>query len=256
MAPYRDDKSTDLPLANTPLIPKPRKARRSRLVTAVVVSIISFGLLFLLHGLLYPPQTPSVGPPEYLEDYDSWTPPPFKPTKRYSLGYGSVACWQNDGVWIGHLTPVELSHLGINRFNDTERSPIQAEEDAFCARLRMYGASFWSLPPRWVYPTLWSEDIRGSVEPAYKVELELGFPESGGMWVLNTTQVPDGELPKFAGLRNALTMEERCNVLEDMGAKFCESMEACPETEGLTGMEHVMKAVEIESQTPAVEWWV
>lgn len=60
----------------------------------------------------------------YLGDERDNTPVdlPFDLIKRYSLTYGYVACWQNDGIWIGRLTPVELSSLGINRFQDTERS--------------------------------------------------------------------------------------------------------------------------------------
>lgn len=159
--------------------------------------------------------------------------PPFNPTQRYTLEYGSVACWQRGGVWIAHLTPVELSFLGLDRFHDTERSDDQAEEDAFCARLRTMGASFWSLPPRWPDHVNWCEDLDFCVQPDHKVQLSLGFTDSGGVWVLDTSVGRDERYPQSLGLNNALTMEERCIVLKDLGAKFCESMAACPETAAL-----------------------
>ena len=128
---------------------------------------------------------------------------------------------------------MELSFLGLDRFHDTERSDDQAEEDAFCARLRTMGASFWSLPPRWPDHVNWCEDLDFCVQPDHKVQLSLGFTDSGGVWVLDTSVGRDERYPQSLGLNNALTMEERCIVLKDLGAKFCESMAACPETAAL-----------------------
>ncbi|KJZ80019.1 hypothetical protein HIM_00733 [Hirsutella minnesotensis 3608] len=160
---------------------------------------------------------------------------PFQPVKRYSLEYGKVACWQDGGVWIKKLTPVEMSSLGVDRFQDTDRAPEQAGEDAFCTRLRMYGASFWGLPPQWPEYDLWCESIDGCVEPIKKVDFEVGFPTSGGVWVLNTSQGWDKLLPKGLGLRNALTMDERCEVIKDLGGRFCEDTRVCAELAPLLG---------------------
>lgn len=155
---------------------------------------------------------------------------PFEPLKRYSLTYGKVACWQNGGVWIKELTPVEMSSLGVDRFQDSERALEQADEDAFCTRLRAYGASFWELPPQWPEHVNWCEAIDDCVPPAKKVNFEVGFPTSGGgVWVLDTSQGWERLFPKSLGLRNVLTMDERCEVIKDLGGHFCESTQVCTE---------------------------
>ncbi|KAJ2977949.1 hypothetical protein NUW58_g7651 [Xylaria curta] len=55
---------------------------------------------------------------------------PFEPLKRYSLHYGKVACWQDGGVWIKELTPVEMSSLAIDRFQDIMSGGHWAGDDA------------------------------------------------------------------------------------------------------------------------------
>ncbi|PQE12296.1 hypothetical protein CJF31_00000484 [Rutstroemia sp. NJR-2017a BVV2] len=45
--------------------------------------------------------------------------------------------------------------------------------------------------------------------------------------MLDTSQGWDGLYPKSAGLRNALTMDERCNVIKDLGGRFCEDILLC-----------------------------
>lgn len=154
---------------------------------------------------------------------------PFEPLKRYSLHYGKVACWQDGGVWIKELTPVEMSFLAIDRFQDTIRALEQADEDAFCMRLRMHGASFWQLPPQWPENVNWCEDVDACVKPTKETSLEVGFPASGGVWMLNTSQGWDKLYPQSVGLRNALTMDERCEVIKNLGGRFCENIQVCPE---------------------------
>ncbi|KAH8879533.1 hypothetical protein GQ53DRAFT_589654, partial [Thozetella sp. PMI_491] len=152
---------------------------------------------------------------------------------RYSLSYNQVACWQNNGIWIKHLTPVELAALGVDRFKDTGRAATQADEDAFCAQLRAYGASFWELPPQWPKHVNWCTPLYACVDPTKMVSLEVGFPANGGVWMLNTSQGWEGLPPKRFGLRNALTMDERCRVIEDLGGHFCEDIGACPQMAAL-----------------------
>lgn len=126
-----------------------------------------------------------------------------------------------------------MSSLGIDRFQDTDRALEQADEDAFCTSLRMYGASFWELPPQWPENINWCEDIDACVEPAKKVSLEVGFPASGGVWMLDTSQGWDGLYPKNLGLRSALTMDERCEVIKNLGGRFCENIQVCTEMAAL-----------------------
>ncbi|RDL37643.1 uncharacterized protein BP5553_05076 [Venustampulla echinocandica] len=254
MACDRDEKSTDVPMAEVPPASKPPSSSRSRhiaiytIVFTVCISIYS--LLFLLG----PHFNPTTTKPSSLNDMswleDDWPEEPvepFDPIKRYSIAYGKVACWQNEGVWIQDLAPVELSSIGVDRFQDTERSLNQTEEDEFCTRLRMCGASFWSLPPRWPEHINWCESIDHCVEPDINVNLTTAFPKSGGVCVLDNTQGWEKFSPRGLGLYNALTMEERCNVIKRLGGKFCESMQACPETAALLGdMEVVNRSLEYD----------
>ncbi|EFR00649.1 hypothetical protein MGYG_03656 [Nannizzia gypsea CBS 118893] len=154
---------------------------------------------------------------------------PPSPLYRHSMEQsGYVSCWQNHGVWVKHLTPVEMAHLGVDRFHDSKVSTDQAEEDAFCAKLRLYGASFWGLSFSWPAYILWPKFV-DAVKPSIGINLTVGFPESGGVWFIDTSGGWRGRLFDAQGLVNALTMEERCNVLKDLGANFCEDIHTCPE---------------------------
>lgn len=165
-------------------------------------------------------------------------PKKFEPLKRYSLNYGKVACWQDGGLWMKKLTPVEMVSLGVDRFRDTDRAPEQAEEDAFCERLRMYGPSFWALPPQWPDDIYSYRNIEFA-EPAKELSFEVGFPTSGGVWFLDKGgQAWDEDTWPIClgGLRNALTMDERCEVIKELGGLFCEDPQVCPELASLVGL--------------------
>lgn len=247
MAERTDEKHTPLATVINPDT-QPRKQSSSRLTTVTTISItllvfLIFAMLFAMLYAMFFASRPVFDPYQSLEDSsatqvsdsdsDEDPYPPFFPIKRYSLEYGRVACWQNEGVWIAKLGPVEMISIGLDRFHDTDRSLDQADEDAFCARLRTYGASFWKLPPRWPENVNWCETLDSCVEPDKNVQLELGFTENGGVWMLDTSQGWDKYWPQSLGLHNAVTMEERCTVLKDLGATYCESMQACPETAAL-----------------------
>jgi len=80
------------------------------------------------------------------------------------------------------------------------------------------------------------------VEPDIDVRnLVLGFPGSGGVWVIDGRKGWDGFYSGIRGLNNALTMEERCGVIRDSGGKFCESMMACEEAAVLVGDVEILK---------------
>ncbi|GAM40915.1 hypothetical protein TCE0_041r13636 [Talaromyces pinophilus] len=246
MASFLDERSTkaEMPALLTPHA----KSRRTRTFKALltILTLLSLAAAFYLYRKGIPfYQTPTLSP-SWNDDSD-WPIPkipgpdlpapvePFEPLKRYSLDYGKVACWQDHGVWIKELTPVEMSSLGVNRFRDTDRALEQADEDAFCTRLRIHGASFWELPPHWPEHVSWCEAIDACVKPTKKVSLEVGFPASGGVWMLDTSQGWDGWYTKILGLRNALTMDERCEVIKDLGGRFCEDIQVCPEMAALLG---------------------
>ncbi|TVY47225.1 hypothetical protein LOCC1_G002412 [Lachnellula occidentalis] len=246
MASSLDKKPTkaEMPALLTPDA-KSRQIRTSKPLLAILTLLLLAAAIYLYRNGIPFYQTPTVSPS--WNDDSEWPIPkvpspdlptpiePFEPLKRYSLDYGKVACWQDDGVWIKELTPVEMSSLGVGRFQDTERALEQADEDAFCMRLRMHGASFWELPPHWPEHVNWCEAIDSCVKPTKKVSLEVGFPASGGVWLLDKSQGWDGLYPKSLGLRNALTMDERCEVIKDLGGRFCEDIEVCLEMAALLG---------------------
>ncbi|KAI0098548.1 hypothetical protein GGR51DRAFT_538162 [Nemania sp. FL0031] len=242
MASFRDEKSTkaEMPALLTPDTKSSRThTPKALLAILTLASLATTAFYFYRNGIPFY-KTPTLSPS--WNDDSGWPIPqipgqvePFEPLKRYSLHYGKVACWQDGGVWIKELTPVEMSFLAIDRFQDTPRALEQADEDAFCARLRMHGASFWTLPPQWPEHVIWCEAVDDCVEPTKKVSLEVGFPASGGMWMLDTSQGWDGLYPRSLGLRNALTMDERCEVIRDLGGRFCEDIQVCPEMAALLG---------------------
>ncbi|KAH6692691.1 hypothetical protein F5X68DRAFT_201410 [Plectosphaerella plurivora] len=169
--------------------------------------------------------------------YDPYDPEkeygPSHPYKRYNLKYGKVACWKDGGVWIKKLTPVEMAFLGVDRFHDTERAHEQADEDAFCERLKMQGASFWKLPPQYLENVLWcwAIDSNGCTRQGRVVNAEVGFPTDGGVWFLNTTKGWDWS--KKHAVRNALTMDERSEVLKSQDGQFCEDPFKCAKLDAL-----------------------
>ncbi|KAI0814162.1 hypothetical protein GGR55DRAFT_687129 [Xylaria sp. FL0064] len=227
MASSFDEKSTkaEMPALLT-LDAKSSRTRTSKTLLAILtlLSLAAAAFYFYRNGIPFY-QTPTL-PPSWNADSEWPEIPapvePFEPLKRYSLHYGK-------------LTPVVMSSLTIDRFQDTARALEQADEDAFCARLRMHGASFWQLPPQWPEHYNWCEAVDYCVEPTKKVSLEVCFPASGGVWMLDTSRGWDVLYPQSLGLRNALTMDERCEVIKDLGGRFCEDIQVCPEMAALLG---------------------
>jgi hypothetical protein len=225
----RNSPTAEISTPVAPNITKPRLTRRPLFLILTLLCLLPVLYLILQWGLLI--YTTPFALSDFSED-DPEAPEwdePFEPLKRYSLAYGRAACWQDNGVWIKRLTPVEMSALGIDRFQDTER----VDDDEFCTRLRMYGASFWELPPQWPENVVWCENLDPCIDPTKKVSLEVGFPTSGGVWVLDTGRGLD--FPKSLGLQNALTMDERCKVIESLGGGFCEDVERCADLARLLG---------------------
>lgn len=242
------------PLPATPNVTLRRGLRLSKTVLAIlaILAILSLAAVALYRldrygGVFYPAPNPpwcyDDPCPEgsvRIPDPEDWEPPvervgpsdPIEPLKRYSFFYGRVACWSDNGVYVANLSPVEMAWLGVDRFRETDRAESQADEDAFCARLRLHGASFWELPPRWdSYDERgrWCESIN-CLPPVRKVSVEVGFPAGGGVWVLDTkNRAPDEPNLKRGHLRHALTMDERCEVLKDLGAHFCGDIKKCPQ---------------------------
>ncbi|KAJ5389394.1 uncharacterized protein N7496_000462 [Penicillium cataractarum] len=149
-------------------------------------------------------------------------------TKRYDIQSGMTACYPTSGgIWLAELGPVELQYLGINRFDSTERSWNEAEEDQFCHELRKFGGCWHN--PKSPYD-LWIGGLCSDLyelEPVFSIDRRVAFPAKGGVWVLSrdeeTRRFPRG----IVGVNNALTMEERSMVLERLGAVYCDDVAEC-----------------------------
>ncbi|KAL4887518.1 hypothetical protein BJY04DRAFT_176127 [Aspergillus karnatakaensis] len=154
------------------------------------------------------------------------------PTARYDILTGHAACYPSSGgIWMAELGPLELEYLGINRFESTERAPVQKDEDAFCHKLRIFGGS-------WYDPAVDGSDLSvagqchqlDEFEAVFSIVREVAYPEgknAGGVWVLGVNK-DMGRFPEgMAMVRNTLTMKERCTTLERLGATFCEEISGC-----------------------------
>lgn len=149
-----------------------------------------------------------------------------------------VACWPSSGgVWIKHADVVDMEFLGVDRFEDTPKQFNQTREDEFCTKLKMTGASWWSLPPTFEKKRghLGKEMYRcGTLEACFEPDIHneylLAWPETETI----TCYVPitlakqvGGEMLK--GYRNAMDMDERCSVIMELGGRTCYCKEECPD---------------------------
>jgi hypothetical protein len=64
------------------------------------------------------------------------------------------------------------------------------------------------------------------------VELLLGWPESGGVWVLKVNQ-SDAARKGVGRIKNAFTIEEHCSVIEQLGGKFHSNPKDCSDTKDM-----------------------
>jgi hypothetical protein len=107
-----------------------------------------------------------------------------------------------------------LRHEPSTRFLPPQisHSDQDAEEDAFTHRLRMLGAQYFP-----------SEEIYiESLERSRRIVMPiLGWPDRGGVWMLYFAR--EGEMPGDIGrLKLAMSMDEKCEVMKELGATFCE----------------------------------
>lgn len=155
---------------------------------------------------------------------------PPQPTSRTTWGSrgAMVRGWPSTGgLYIA--TPcygVELDFLGLDRFHESPRSEDPAEEDAFCKRLRMIGASWFANEREYA-----EADLRG-YGPNAPRPLVLGWPEGGGVWVLRVNEREAVERG-LGRIQNAYNMEERCRVIEQLGGTYFADPKDCPDTRDL-----------------------
>lgn len=150
--------------------------------------------------------------------------------KFHNAPGASVRGWPSKGglYTLYSCFTVELDFLGLDHFKEADRpqnsTSAAADEEAHCRRMRQLGAKWWPNPDdeaQWSFmnpPESW---------PLEKPVNYFGWPAQGGVWALNTTLI--GASYMGAGrIHIAITMEERCKMMEDLGAVFYAEPEDCP----------------------------
>ncbi|KAI9785863.1 MAG: hypothetical protein M1816_008190 [Peltula sp. TS41687] len=147
-------------------------------------------------------------------------------TKR--LEFGTHGCtvfgWPSTGGMLIKEGPdaVELDFLQVDRLAASPRSPSQVEEDRFCERLRKIGAIWWASEADYVDVLPGGRSKTAEEER----ELVLGWPQEGGVWVLELES--ESKRPTDLGrIHMALNMEERCRVIKEYGGVFFADPKDC-----------------------------
>lgn len=164
------------------------------------------------------------------------------PTSRYSLLTGMTSCYPSSGrIWSAELGPVELLHLGIDRFESSERYQDQTREDDFCYRLRLFGGSWYDLDEHdFVDNGKCAELHRGQFSPAVEIKREVGIQNDGLIVILDLNDhdlSPDNKRV----LGNAVVMDNRAMVLSLNGAKYCADVSSCPLLQDLAQKSNMLR---------------
>ena len=115
---------------------------------------------------------------------------------------------------------MELLHLNLDRLKEANRSSDPADGGEFCKNLRNLGAVWWPSEGDSV-EALGERDLE---EEAMAVE--TGWPSSGnGVWVLkyNANKWNERFGPTLLDL--TLNMDERCQVIKELGGSFLKTRE-------------------------------
>ncbi|KAI9861626.1 MAG: hypothetical protein M1813_005236 [Trichoglossum hirsutum] len=145
------------------------------------------------------------------------------------------------GIVLGYFSAVELAYLNLSRTKPANRSSDPAEEDDLALRMLGLGAHWW---PSWDLYALHQEQILVGVpyDFHFPPDVNVGYPSSGkGVWVFKfsadkqTWGEEDDRKPYLerrpddweGRIKMALTMDERCEILEAFGATFYEKVEDC-----------------------------
>ncbi|KAI0122404.1 hypothetical protein F4814DRAFT_208435 [Daldinia grandis] len=144
-----------------------------------------------------------------------------KPQFRTQFGVGPGAAVRGypsyGGIYVLHCTAVELDFLNLDRFHIAMRSLDQTDEDTHCGNMRKLGATWWE-----------SEDAyrRNFMSPDRYNQpvVYVGWPASGGVWVLRTTH-GDASSRGIGRINNTYNMEERCRLIRQLGGSYYEHPE-------------------------------
>lgn len=151
---------------------------------------------------------------------------PDEPELRTTFGSrpgAVVRGWPSTGglyVFVA-TSGVELDFLGVDRFDSTPRSLDKEEEDVLCAKMRKLGASWYA--DEWEY-------VQKSLQHPnpYEPVLLFAWPEGDGVWLLKSTNSEASGLG-VGRVANAVSMGERCEIVEKLGGVFYAHPKDCPD---------------------------
>ena len=122
------------------------------------------------------------------------------------------------GVYRLSCSVMELDFLGVDRFETAPRSLDPAEEDSFCAKMRLLGARWWP-----------SMDAYRNAESRTERVHYIGVGPQGGVWALESVEADFWEDSRGLGrINNARNMEEKCREIERFGGTFYADLADCP----------------------------
>lgn len=152
-----------------------------------------------------------------------------------SVGATAYGWPMKGGYYTLDCSVVELDFLGLDRFEPSNRSQSQEEEEIHCAKLRQLGATWFSSDSDEFYS---AHKCEGWDSP----RLYFGWPAEGGVWAMSTTR--DGAGSSGMGrIGNAFTMDERCEMIKRLGGTFYADPKNCPHLD-LDGVDDERKHVE------------
>lgn len=151
-------------------------------------------------------------------------------TERYTAGSSLVYGYPSTGgILAKSVDALELVHLGLDRFNNAWRSGDIVKEDEFCNDLHHIGAGWWPYKVACGCPELDKVDIVNQ-----RIKIETGWPETGGVWVLKCPSrfrerydVSTEMERKLWKLKLVLNMDEKSQILKELGAEFYEDPDDC-----------------------------
>jgi hypothetical protein len=157
-------------------------------------------------------------------------------------GDGYLVAYHSAGgvVLLRDMSAVDLQHLQLPHTHDTARSP--EEDDELAIRMLQLGAQWW---PDWNLYFRHSSRVESGIFYDYHFpsKVDVASPTSGGVWVANFTQdashyqyeemacqpwLPYPPDLWHVKMRYVLTMDDKSEVIKEMGGIFYTSTDEVP----------------------------
>ncbi|KAM0196770.1 hypothetical protein ACHAPI_005651 [Fusarium lateritium] len=136
---------------------------------------------------------------------------------------GLVHGWPAKGGYYSYLCSVaELKFLDLDRFKPSDKSDDLEKEEAHCSKMRQLGASWFRNPNHQIRAEAKLRNQEPDAQPLFS-----GWPADGGVWVINAT-LSQSRRKGLGRIGNAFTMEERCNIIQQLGGTFYADPKDCP----------------------------